>query len=213
MLSDEVKKPIWKKWWFWLIVILIIWAIGSSGDNKTTQTTAPDTTQQTASTTQTQTETPKSKAIKAGMYKVGSDLSAGEYVLVGSGYFEIDKDSTGSFDSIVANDNFSNRSIISVSDGQYLKFTGAQAYPIAEAPSVDTSSGILKEGMYIVGKEFPAGEYKVEAEGSSGYYETDKDSTHGFNSILANDNFEGTIYVTVKSGQYLKLSNAKLYLK
>jgi hypothetical protein len=47
----------------------------------------------------------------------------------------------------------------------------------------------------------------------SGYYETDKDSLHGINSIIANDNFEGTIYVTVKNGQYFKLSNAKLYLK
>ncbi|MEN6391068.1 MAG: FxLYD domain-containing protein [Syntrophomonas sp.] len=35
MEEGKVKKPVWKKWWFWGIVIIIIIAIGSSGgDNK-----------------------------------------------------------------------------------------------------------------------------------------------------------------------------------
>jgi len=212
-VSDEVKKPIWKRWWFWLLAVIVVIAIGTSGeDNRSTQTTSPGTQSNPAVSQGTTDNKPSSDAIKSGMYKVGVDLPAGEYVIVGSGYFEVDKDSTGSFDAILANDNFANRTIITVKDGQYFKFDRGAAYPIAKAPAVDTNSKVLKEGMYLVGKDFPAGEYKVEAEGS-GYYETDKDSLHGLNSIIANDNFDGTRYVTVKAGQYLKLSNAKLYLK
>ena len=210
-MNNGEKKPIYKRWWFWGLVIVVLIAWAASGEDNAIQTSAPGTQQTVTQSSDTKQE-PTSDAIKKGMYKVGTDLPAGEYVIVGSGYFEVDKNSTGSMDSIIANDNFSNRTIITVSDGQYFKFNDGLAYPVAKAPVVDISSGILKEGMYIVGKDFPAGEYKVEAEGS-GYYETDKDSLHGINSIVANDNFDGTIYVTVKAGQYLKLNNAKLYLK
>lgn len=33
--ENKTKKPIWKKWWFWLIVILIIGCIGSDSDDTT----------------------------------------------------------------------------------------------------------------------------------------------------------------------------------
>lgn len=35
--ENKTKKPIWKKWWFWLIVILIIGCIGSDSDDTTQQ--------------------------------------------------------------------------------------------------------------------------------------------------------------------------------
>jgi len=203
-----------------ILAIVIIAGIGSAmgGGNKTAQTTAPApaTTQTTtASAPATQAETPKSSAIKAGMYKVGSDLSAGEYVLIsnGSSYFQVSKDSTGALDSIVCNDTFTNRSYVTINAGQYFEFKNCSAYPTAQAPTVDTSSGVLNAGMYIVGKDFSAGEYKVEVDGANGYFEVDKDSLHSINSISANDMFTGSKYVTVKTGQYIKLNNAKLYLK
>lgn len=35
MEEGTVKKPIWKKWWFWGIIIILLIALGSSGsDNK-----------------------------------------------------------------------------------------------------------------------------------------------------------------------------------
>lgn len=57
------------------------------------------------------------KGIAGGQYKVGTDMPAGEYVIVGSGYLQISSDSSGEFGSIVENDNYSNRTIISVTDG------------------------------------------------------------------------------------------------
>lgn len=152
-------------------------------------------------------ETLQNNRHSAGMYKVGTDIPAGEYVLVGDGYFRIDKDSSGDFSSIVANDNFSGNSIITVSAGQYLTVERAVFYDINLNPDVNTSG----EGMFKVGLHIPAGEYKLVSTGSlSGYYAIRSDSSHSFKSIKSNDNFTGEKYITVKNGQYLTLSRCKI---
>jgi hypothetical protein len=146
------------------------------------------------------------------MYKVGTDLPAGEYVLqveAGVAYFQIAKDSTGGLESIIANDNFSNRSIVTVQTGQYLSVNGARIIPVDQATKVAPVNGMLPEGMYKVGTDIAPGEYKVVADGD-GYIEVAKDSGHTLGSIVSNDNFQGEKYITVSAGQYLKLSSASL---
>lgn len=176
-----------------------------------TQTQTPAQTQPQPSTPTTQTQTPAVKTYKAGMYKIGTDMPPGEYTLIASGmaYFQISSDSTGSFASIVANDNFEGRSIVTVSAGQYLTLTRCTAYAVSDAPAVKLTNGILPQGMYRVGVDLAPGEYKASAT-SMGYIEVSKDSKHSISSIITNDNFEGDKYITVKEGQYLKLTRATL---
>ncbi|OJT72942.1 cell wall-binding protein, partial [Clostridioides difficile] len=52
---------------------------------------------------------PTTKTIKDGMYKVGKDISAGEYLITSNSgsyasYYEVTSDSTGNADSILSND-------------------------------------------------------------------------------------------------------------
>lgn len=212
-----------------ILALVIIGGIGSAmGDDTAAPTSSPaNSTAATSSTKPTDSaikpqETakpqepakPTVKTYKAGMYKIGSDMPAGEYVLVGSGmsYFEIDKDSTGQMNSILANDNFSKRSIVSVQDGQYLKLTGCTAYAFNDAPKVQPKDGFMSEGMYKVGVDLPAGEYKVIPEGMP-YVEVSKDSSHTMNSIVSNDLPQGESYISIKDGQYIKLTGAKLQIK
>lgn len=164
--------------------------------------------------TATPEPTPAVKTYGDGQYKIGSDLDAGEYVLLSdsSAYLEIASDSTGKLESIIANDNFVNRSVVSVSSGQYLKIDGCTMYAFADAPAVNITDGILPEGMYKVGVDLDAGEYKVVPDGS-GYVEVSSDSTHNLDSIISNDILSGEQYITVKDGQYLKLSGAHLKIK
>lgn len=64
-----------------------------------------------------------------GQYKVGEDIPAGEYTLEaidGLGYVEITPDSRHDLFSIITNDNFETNKIITVSEGQYIEFSGAQ---------------------------------------------------------------------------------------
>lgn len=145
----------------------------------------------------------------AGIYKVGTDLAAGEYRLVangGNGYVEVATDSTGTLESIVTNSNFSTNAIVTIRKGQYFKFERALAYPINKSPTVD----VYKEGTFKVGKDLPAGEYKIASTEDSGYVQVSRDSLNTFDSIVSNDNFEGNSYITVTNGQYLTLTRAHI---
>lgn len=158
----------------------------------------------------------KRQSWKPGMYKIGTDLEAGEYYLKGAGYYEVSADSSGTLDSIVCNDNIDHAAIVTVTDGQYFKVTGKiKIYKYGDNPKINTK----KSGMFKVGTDLPAGEYKLvidktskhlEGTGLGGYYEVSSDSTHNLETIIANDNFEDSTYLTVSDGQYLKLSNCHI---
>lgn len=138
------------------------------------------------------------------IYKVGSDIPAGEYVVFTegrSGYFCVSSDSNQ--DDIIFNDNFDYNSIISVNDGEYLELSRCYAIPIEENPDVSVNAS----GMFKVGLHIPAGEYTLDAGGEHGYYCIYSDSRQ--DDIVSNDNFEGRNYVTVSDGQYLELSRCK----
>ena len=97
--------------------------------------------------------------VSSGTYKVGSEIPAGQYYLVGSGYFAILKDGSGTLDAIIANDNFSGNSIVDLADGQYFELKGASMYPIEFYDPIEKTE--FKDGTYRVGIDMPAGEYKV----------------------------------------------------
>lgn len=170
---------------------------------------------QESQTKSPQTEKPSVKTYKSGQYKVGSDLPAGEYVAISKGqaYIELAKDSKGTLESILANDLFINRSIITVSDGQYLKVQNCELYVFKDAPKPQITDGFLPSGMYKVGVELPAGEYKVIAEGGNSYIETSNSSRHLLEDIVSNDLFQGDKYVNVSDGQYVKFFGAKIKVK
>lgn len=139
-----------------------------------------------------------------GMYKVGTDIPSGEYVIYadsGKGYYCVSSDANGS--DIVMNDNFTYNAIITVNDGEYLDLSKCHAIPISENPDVDVSG----EGTFLVGRHIPAGEYKLVTTSEHGYYCIYSSSRNS--DIVANDNFDGQTYVSVSDGQYLVLSRCK----
>lgn len=165
----------------------------------------------------TPTPTPEPARYYAGTHKVGEDIPAGEYYLRvsgRSGYFAILKAPNDDIDNIIANDNFDNCSFVTVRNGEYLQLSGCYAISVNDMEPMNLS-GRVANGMYRVGVDIPAGEYRVTASGSSGYgyYEIDKDSRHVLNSIKSNEFFENSSYIKVKSGQYLLLSNAYIEIK
>ena len=158
-------------------------------------TTAEPTTEETTTveptteepTTEKPTEAPKVKKYNTGQHKVGEDIPSGRYAVYTttgkSAYYCISSDANG-------------KDIIAFEDKE----------------AVDTSSGYLKEGQYLVGVDFPAGEYKLENndEDKSAYYAITSDANG--RDIIANDNFKGGSYVSVSDGQYLEINRCKLIL-
>ena len=123
-----------------------------------------------------------------------------------SGYMCVSSDSNGN--DIIDNALFKNFHYIKVASGQYLKLTNAIAVSADKysVPNVNTSR--LKEGMYKVGVDIPAGEYKAMATSSSisGYYAI-YNTASADRDIEDNELFTSSSYVTVINGQYLELSN------
>lgn len=168
----------------------------------------------TAIPTPTISPTPKptakqsAKNYGSGTYKVGIDIPAGEYYIKGPGYVEVSSDSSGSLDSIIDNDNIGFYAYANVYDGQYLKLKGCSAIPSSSAnPKYD---GLYPSGMYKVGKDIPAGEYKVDALSNMGYYERNSGALGSDNSIIDNDNFSGSTYITINDGEFLKLNDCNI---
>lgn len=239
MMADKVKKPFYKKWWFWLIVIILVIGIASTGDDddQVAETSVEAETKEDENTDEEvieeeieeateeesteaaeedeETEEESSDEIAAGTYKVGTDIEPGEYLVFadGPGYIEASKDSSGQIESIIFNDNLLNdaHAYVTLNDGEYFKLERAYMYPVESAPSVVPEDGVYTDGMYKVGEDIPAGEYRVELNESSvmgmGYLEVSSDSRHQIDSIITNDNVQADTYITVQDGQYLKIQD------
>ena len=205
----QIKKPIYKKWWFWVIIGVLAIAIVAGGSGNSDGDSDGEESQSNGSSDSSVSWK------KNGTYKVGKDIPAGEYFVKCTSYncyIQVSSDSTGSFDSIIANDNISTHTYITVRDGEYFTVTGGKFALSSEVDAVAPSSdGTYGEGTYKVGKDIPAGEYKIIAVNSC-YIEVSSNSNNTFNSIVSNDNIEvGTsTYITVSDGQYLKVNGGKI---
>lgn len=221
--TPKVKKPFYKKWWFWMIVVLAL--IIGSGDSEPADVSAtvpsssvadaPENTQSATEATAEAATIPNIQIYGEGMYKVGSDLGAGEYYVTSSEYFgayvEVASDSSSNLDSIIANANVETFTFFTVEDGQYFTVTDGEFVKVEDAyvPGADLNDTYMA-GMYRVGTDIPAGEYKVTCTSDFGaYVEVATDSTHRFDSIVTNANVETTFCITVQDGQYLTVTGGE----
>ena len=99
-------------------------------------------------------------------------------------------------------------------DGYNVGADGAwdnQPAKISLSTTTSTPTTVIGPGTYKVGTEIGAGEYILLCTNSiGGYYQISSDSSGNFDSILANDNFQYNAIITVKDGEYLKLSRCNL---
>jgi hypothetical protein len=159
---------------------------------------------------------PLANYVNAGMYKVGKDIPQGEYLIYGEkefSYYQVTKDSTGSLESIVSNDNFSGTRYITVTDGQYIEIRTSKMLPSTAAQPQQPVDGKYPSGMYKAGKDIKPGEYKVVSIGDNAYLEVRKNSMGSIDAILTNDNFKGEKYITIPQNNYIVLNDCYLTVK
>ena len=219
------KKSIYKKWWFWCLIVLI--ALGSAGGSNQSSSSANEAEASPAVSTASNASTPfkespavskepeAPEAIGDGTYKVGTDMPAGEYLVLANmdglpGYAEISSDSSGNFNSIISNATVMGNIYLNVKDDDYVKLQLVKAYPVSNAPSIIPSDGLYKDGVYKIGSDLPAGEYKVHLSSEMGYVEVASGCRGGLQEIVSNEAVTGDTYVTVKDGQYLKLQGVEI---
>lgn len=164
--------------------------------------------QETEPATEPPEPAPPVKTYTSGKYKVGIDIPAGEYFLQTAsslfGYMSVSRDSSGDLDSIIENENFDTHHYITIQDGQYLELQNATAIPVNDMNKTFDASN-LEEGMYRIGIDIPAGEYRLTTTSERGYFCV-YDNSSAERQIQSNNNFESNDYITVVNGQYLLLS-------
>lgn len=236
-----MKKKSNKKVWIIAGAIIAVLAIGTANsDTDVIETDSPDGSGTTtvnyvladtaadkeprAITTKTQTvldETTEAATTEAeatakyyqeGVYKIGKDLPAGEYLLISyddqyvGGYMCVSSDSNQN--DIIHNELFLTFHYITVENGQYLELTRCGAVSVEEDSLSFKSYDDLGPGMYKVGVDIPAGEYKLTADkGALAAYSCIYDNSTASRKIISNDIINNNAYVTVKQGQYLLLKS------
>jgi hypothetical protein len=150
-----------------------------------------------------------------GDFQVGTDVKPGTYRTTGNTddmcYWERAKDASGELDSLIANDNVSGTSYVTIlASDKLFKSSGCKDWEAVDAKASGTPAAHFKGngGMYRVGADIAPGTYKSTGNTDDMcYWERAKDATHSMNSIVANNNVTGTAVVTISAGDgYFKTS-------
>ncbi|GAA2498092.1 hypothetical protein [Streptomyces longisporus] len=140
-----------------------------------------------------------------GDFRVGSDVKPGTYRTTGNTdgmcYWERAKDAKGEMDSILANDNVSGTSYVTVkATDKLFKSNGCKDWEAVDAKAKGTPAARMAGdgGMFRVGSDIAAGTYRSTGnKDDSCYWERTKDADHSLHSIIANNNVTGTAVVTI----------------
>lgn len=158
-----------------------------------------------------------SETLEYGTYRCGTDFPAGDYYIMsitdaGAMYDVSDNptDFTWSEYQMLRK--------VTVTDKQYVKIPHDGM--MVHADEVDTSNW-EKYGVFLVGKDLPEGEYKIETitdycalintKGVRGAYQVSEGSPEN-TPVSCNLLFENQAYITLKNGQFLVINNAQLTL-
>jgi len=205
------KRPFWQILLIIVAVIIVFSIIADIGnDSKNSETTS-------LSQAASNTDYKNADFIKPGMYKVGSEIAAGEYVVEATGslgYYQISSDSTGEFESIIVNDSL-NRGEFGyaiVQSGDYIQLQNCRMYLSAEKTIRPADLSKIPSSTYKIGKDLPAGEYKLTARRQLSYWERSRNPRASAFGIIANDNIENSAYVRVFEGEYFKITGIEAAL-
>lgn len=146
-------------------------------------------------------------------YNVGTDITAGEYVITGANAFwYVASDTSGSFESFITAG--SSNTYLTVDAGTYLSIQDGTLTPIATAPVFTPVNGKFTDGMYKIGRDLPAGEYDIVSNSDLSMYAICKDSYCVESSKVGETEIiTGTDRITLSDGQYIVFMGAYLVVE
>jgi hypothetical protein len=158
----------------------------------------------------------------SGDFEVGTDVKPGTYRTTGNSdglcYWERAKDASGEMDSLLANDNVMGASYVTVkATDKLFKSSDCNDWEAVDLKAKGSpASGMSGDGgMFRVGADIAPGTYKSTGNADdSCYWERDKDAEHSMDSIIANNNVNGTAVVTISSSDaFFKTAGCKDWKK
>jgi len=197
---------------------------GSGNSGKDSSASANPETGGTEAKAKAKSGTAKKKAAFEGDgdFEVGSDIKPGTYRTTGNSdgmcYWERAKDASGEMDSLLANDNVTGASYVTVKTGDKIfKSSGCADWEAVDLAAKGSPAIRMAGdgGMFRVGADIAPGTYKSTGNtDDSCYWEREKDAEHSLESIIANNNVTGTAVVTISSSDaYFKTSGCQDWKK
>ena len=157
-----------------------------------------------------------------GDFQVGSDVKPGTYRTSGNTddmcYWERAKDASGEIDSLLANDNVSGTSYVTIlATDKLFKSSGCKDWEAVDLKAKGTPAAKMagNGGMFRVGADIAPGTYKSTGNADDlCYWERSKDASHSVDSIVANNNVNGTAVATISASDgYFKTTGCKDWVK
>lgn len=218
-----MKEPLYKRWWMWIMLFLIIASIVNAREATSERPSSyynyetAFALSETAITNDYDIEcmSPTLDCPTPHTLLVGIDIEPGEYFIEAKenalAYFQLARDHSGSLDQIITNRNFKTHTFITVEDGQALTIYRATITKADAAMVPAFINGILKDGVYRIGIDIPAGTYTLRPTTNvAGFYQVASSSRQIPADILSQQNFSEDMAITVIDGQYLTLIRAQL---
>lgn len=182
---------------------------------KTTTTDKTETIKSEKNSSDSSNYKNNSGIYKSGFYEVGKDIPEGIYIIVADGsnpenlgIAEISSSSDENDEDAVLNNTWFHGNIyLELEKGQFLHVSWATIY---DAEKVDVKlNPYSKDGMYLVGKDIPAGIYELELD--SGEYIYDYSAKYVIYSEMdspmpiqfSNGNFKDNKSIRLEEGQYV----------
>nr|WSZ16653.1 hypothetical protein OH837_26715 [Streptomyces canus] len=157
-----------------------------------------------------------------GDFQVGSDIKPVTYRTTGNSdgmcHWERAKDASGEMDALLANDNVTGTGYVTVkATDKLFKSSDCNDWEAVDEKATGSPAARMSGdgGMFAVGADIVPGTYKSTGNtDDSCYWERTKDADHGVESIVANDNVNGTAVVRISaSDAYFKTTGCKDWKK
>ncbi|MCX5333531.1 MULTISPECIES: hypothetical protein [unclassified Streptomyces] len=206
-----------------VVGIVVIGAVSANSGDDSSDSTSSDKGSSASAQAKTGGEKEAARAAEEkkiafegdGDFQVGSDIKPGTYRTTGNDdgmcYWERAKDSSGEMDSLLANDNVTGTSYVTVKASDKLfKSSDCNDWEAVDTKAKGSPAAKMAGdgGMFAVGADIAPGTYKSTGnKDDMCYWERAKDAEHGLDSIIANDNVTGSAVVTISaSDTYFKTS-------
>lgn len=183
MSNNKVKKPFYKRWWFWLIIIIFIFSMGDS-DDKADQNTPKEEKQEISSNVKENIDNSKSESktesassssqskdvgelvnLKPGNYIVGEDIKPGRYVITsvqGSGNLT----STKADINVILDNQYGDLGVpsytVTLKQGDDIKLESIQLTKFEPVTDRKFQTS-LTAGQWEVGEDIEPGIYNIKA--------------------------------------------------
>ncbi len=153
-----------------------------------------------------------------GTYLVGIDIPAGDYrgavtSVLDAGCWARLSATDGSLEAIIANANPTGPFVVTIDPtDKAIELTGVELTPLAAAAPLSIG-GTISDGVYLVGTDIRAGEYRgtVTSDVGTGYWARLNATNGALQSIITNDNPTGPFVVTIDpTDKAIELSGVEL---